>query len=207
MKKIINKWTLLIIIIFVIILVIFIKNKDEELNYIIELSKVTNLLETVEVTGSIESADDIQLNFPIAGTLNNIFVIVGDLVSNNKVLATLLANDKEALVEGARAQVDIAQSELDALLAGASNEDIQVVEEEVVSKEKVYQASLDTLTSLENVRDIELNNLKQSAINILNNEYFIAKYSLDFLYDIIIENDSGNNNVITFTDGTNDLNH
>ena len=187
MKKIINKWTLLIIIIFVIILVIFIKNKDEELNYIIELSKVTNLLETVEVTGSIESADDIQLNFPITGTLSNIFITVGDIVNNNKVLATLLSRDKEALVESAKAQVDIAQSELDALLAGASSEDIQVTEEEVFTSEKSYQVYLDNLENLKNTQNIELSNLKESSVNILHNKYFTVQYSLDLIYDIILD--------------------
>ena len=186
MKKLINKRILLFILL-IIILVIFFTKKGEEINYITELSIITNLSETVEVTGSIESADDIQLNFPITGTLSNIFITVGDIVNNNKVLATLLSRDKEALVESAKAQVDIAQSELDALLAGASSEDIQVTEEEVFTSEKSYQVYLDNLENLKNTQNIELSNLKESSVNILHNKYFTVQYSLDLIYDIILD--------------------
>ena len=186
MKKV-KKVLLPLVIIIIIALVILFKGNKDKVRYITELSQITDISETVEVTGSVESADDIQLNFPVTGTLSNVLVSVGDSVNNYQTLATLLAGDRYALVESARAQVDIAQSQLDELLAGASDQDVSVTEEEVASAESSYQASLDTLTNLESTRDVELSNLEETALNVLDDKYFVAQYSLDLIYDIILD--------------------
>jgi len=192
MSKLKNKWVILTIVILIIVLVIFIKNKEEKVNYITELSKITNLSETVEVTGSIESADDIDLNFSMTGTLYNVLVNVGDEVYVNQRLAYLSAGSKSALVESARAGVSIAESRLDALLAGASNQDVNVVKEEVESAEISYNTALNSLMNLKSTRDQELNSLNHSGLNSLDDKYFIGQYALDIVYDAIIDQDAGN---------------
>ncbi len=179
----------LLIILIVALVLFFNKDKDEE-EYIKENTIISNLEETVEVTGSIESADDIDLNFSISGKLSNLLVNVGDEVYVNQTLAYLSAGNKSAIVEGARAGVDAVQSRLDALLAGASSQDIIVTEEEVKAAETSYQTSLNSLINLKNTRDQDIDILETSSLNILDDKYFTAQYALDLIYDAILDSDA-----------------
>ena len=185
-----KKSVIFLLIVLVVVLVLFFnKDKDEE-EYIKENAIISSLKETVEVTGSIESADDIDLNFSISGKLSNLLVNVGDEVHANQTLAYLSAGNKSAIVEGARAGVDAVQSRLDALLAGASGQDIIVTEEEVKTSEASYQTSLNSLINLKNTRDQDIDILETSSLNILDDKYFTAQYALDVVYDAIVDSDA-----------------
>lgn len=183
-----KKWFWAIIIIVIIAIVIFFgMSGKKDSNYVTEAATIADIKQTVEVTGSIESADDIDLNFNGPGTLQQLLVKVGDEVIVGQRLAALAAGGVASQVADARAAVDIAKSSLEQLIAGASSEDIDVTEEEVATARASYQAAQDALTNLESTRDQELENLRAEALNTLNNKYFIAQYSLDVIYDAIMD--------------------
>ncbi|PLX25211.1 hypothetical protein C0580_02900, partial [Candidatus Parcubacteria bacterium] len=151
---------------------------------------VEDLEQTVEVTGSVESADDIDLNFTTAGTLGELNVGVGDEVKSGDRLAALSAGNISSQVANARAAVDLAQSDLNSLLAGASNEDLEVTEKEVANAQVSYQSAIDKLSNLEQTRDQDMANLREEALNLLTNKYFVAQYSLDVVYDAIMDSEA-----------------
>lgn len=193
MNKLKNKWFwIILIIVIVAVIVAFQVFKKEESNYTTEKAIISDIVQTVEVTGSVESADDIALNFNKTGTLQAVLVKTGDEVKQGQVLARLSAGDVSSQVADARASVEIAKLQLDQLLAGASNQDVEVTKQELASAEASYKSTLDSLQNLEETRDQELDNLKQETNNIIKDKESIAQFALDLVYDIIMDEDADN---------------
>lgn len=189
-------WVILLIIIAIISLVLVLTRKKEP-TYVTEKAVIGDLKQTVEVTGSVESAQDIDLNFNNPGTLQTITVKAGDQVKAGQVLASLSAGNAASQVADARAAVQIAQSDLDKLLAGASNEDVKVTQETVASAEVAYQKAQDTLSSLEKTRDQDLANLRTTIIDTLENKLSVSQRALDVVYDAILDGDATANLYVT----------
>lgn len=185
-----KKWYILGGVILLILLVLpqFFKKKEE--TYTTAKAVEQTIKQTVEVTGQVESADDIQLNFKNSGLVRAVNVKVGDKVKSGQLLAALRADNVGAQIADAQAAVDIAQSELDKLLAGASSADLNITQEEVNSANLSYQTALSNLLDLENTRDRELANLKATAISAVNEKANIAQYSLDIVDDAIIDSEA-----------------
>ncbi|RJQ35137.1 efflux RND transporter periplasmic adaptor subunit [Candidatus Parcubacteria bacterium] len=188
MKFFKSKWLWIIIVILIIIaIVVFKTSSKQESNYVTAQATVEDIEQTVEVTGSVESADDIELTFSSMGTLSEVLVKVGDEVKAGDRLAALSAGNVASQVTNARAALDLARSDLDRLLAGASDQDLEVTKKEIASAQASYQSALDKLSNLEQTRDQEIVNLKDQGLNTLTNKYFVAQYSLDLVYDAIMD--------------------
>lgn len=180
-------WIIAIIIVAIIIFIAISTSSKSDLNYVTEKAIIQDLVQTVEVTGSVESADDIDLNFSTTGRLASVSTKVGDQVKAGQILARLSAGDISSQIDDARAALDVAKSDLDKILAGASTEDLQVTEEEVASARTTYESKMATLENLENTRDNELENLRKVALNVIKDKYFVVQYSLDAIYDSIMD--------------------
>lgn len=99
--------------------------------------------QTVEVTGTVETINDVSLAFNASGTVDSVAVAIGDTVVAGETLASLNADDLSAAVAQARDSVTKAQAELDAKLAGVSSEEIAVAQADV----SVAQAALSAAES------------------------------------------------------------
>lgn len=192
-NKLKNKWIWIILAIIIIAVIVASQVfKKPESNYTTEKAIKADIVQTVEVTGSVESADNIDLNFNKTGTLQAILVKVGDQVKKGQVLARISAGDVSSQVADARASVEIAKLQLDQLLAGASNQDVEVTKQELASAEANYQSTLESLKNLEQTRDQELANIKEETNNALKDKESIAQFALDLVYDIIMDEDADN---------------
>ena len=188
------KWGIVIVIILVVIGVVFLNlSKKDTIEYITANVAQQDIVQTVEVTGSVEAADDIDLNFTSTGTLLQMLVKVGQQVQKGETLAALSAGNAVSQVDNARAALDLARSQLDELLAGASTQDIGVSQEEKIQAETAYQTALDDLENLESTRSNELSSLQNTALNAMTDKYFVAQYSLDIVYDIIMDTTADDN--------------
>lgn len=189
-----KKWFWIILVIIVVIAIVIFANfaNKENTNYVTETATVSDLVQTVEVTGSVEAAEDIDLNFKTTGTLQDVKVEVGDQVKPGQTLASLYAANTASQVADARAAVTIAELELEELLAGDSDEDIEVTEQELVSAKVSYQSAMDTLANLEKTRDQELETLRETLLNTLNDKHTKVQYVLDLVYDALLDNDADN---------------
>lgn len=115
-----NKKTYIIlgVLIFVIIIITQISGKDNATTY--ETVKVGRgaLVQTVDATGKVESANEIDLRLESSGKLMQIFKNVNDSVKRGDVIAELDLSSLNAGVAQASASVAKAQASLDKLLAG-----------------------------------------------------------------------------------------
>lgn len=191
LKLVKKKWFWAIIIVLIIVATVaYGKMSKKDVNYVTEKAYIGDLKQTVEVTGSVEAADDIDLNFKTSGTLQNLSVEAGDEVKAGQTMASLSAGDVSSQVADARASLDIAKLDLDQLLAGASNQDLKVTEEEVSSAQTSYDAAVDSLANLKATRDNELDSLRQTAINALNDKHSVVLYALEAVYDAVLDDDA-----------------
>jgi RND family efflux transporter MFP subunit len=207
-KKLIKKKSFWIILVVVIIIIIFIANlnKGKKVQYVTEKVKKGTLTQTVSETGTVESASAIDLNFKGTGTLKEIDVKEGAEVKANDVLAKLNAGSLEIQVKQAKANLDMAQANLNKLLAGASYQDIKVTQESVnnakVSYEsaksdydnllikleadlKAYQENVDSaqtaLTNAQNTYAKSRDDSQQTLITTIRSKNSAANTSLDFI--------------------------
>ena len=191
MKFLKSKWLWIIIVVLIIAGIVFFQvSSKEDTNYVTAKVSIEDLEQTVSVTGSVESADDIDLNFATLGTLSELHIKVGDEVKVGDRLAALAAGNAASQVANARAALDLAKSDLNKILAGASDQDIEVTEKEVANAQTAYQSAVDKLSNLEQTRDQSLTNLRAEALNVLADKYFVAQYSLDVVYDAIMDPDA-----------------
>lgn len=186
-----KKWVIFIVVLVIILVMAAFLNKNgKEAPYVTAKAVVQDIKQTVEVTGQVESADDIDLNFLRSGIIYNINAKVGQKVTAGQTLASLRAGDVSSQVADARAAVAIAESSLNEVLAGISAEDLEVLKEEVAAAEVAYQTAQDALLDLEDTKGQEMANLIATGNNILNDKPAQAQYALDIVEDAIIDRDA-----------------
>lgn len=145
LKKIIKKFRkvrkitkIIIGIILVIILIIvgFAIFRKKELPYEWTEAKKGDMIEEVSATGTVESAEEVDLRFKTSGIVEKINVKVGDKISKGTYLIQLASGEIQSQFLQAQASYNQAKAKLDQLLAGATTEEIKVVEQ-VVENAKI----------------------------------------------------------------------
>lgn len=190
MKYKLSKKVLIFSIIALIILIwIFVsalKNANKEINTTTVV--VGNLTQEISETGMINQGQKIDLSFKTGGQINNIFVNEGDKVRRGQYLVRLDNQQLSIQLLQAQAQKDLAQAELDRLIAGATDQEIQTAENTVANKEKDLENTIATANqSRINAYEDALNNMADSylvtynahsKIKDIQNDYF-SGYSQD----------------------------
>ncbi|OGZ32258.1 MAG: hypothetical protein A2V69_02870 [Candidatus Portnoybacteria bacterium RBG_13_40_8] len=98
--------------------------------------KISDVVEDISSNGTVEAADDIELKFKNAGTIEGILTRVGDNVKKGTVLARLESGGIYSQYLQAQASYNQAKAKLDQLLAGALNEEI-IIYEQVLDNAKI----------------------------------------------------------------------
>lgn len=104
------------------------KPRDNSANITTDTVKLTNLKQTVLATGQVTSNTDLNLSFFSSGIIRTVKVKVGDEVKSGQVLATLDQGNELASLTQARGAVAAAQAKYQAILDGASNEEIKLAQ-------------------------------------------------------------------------------
>lgn len=112
-----------------------------------------DVIEEVSATGTVESAEEVNLRFKTSGIIESISYKVGDKVRKGAYIARLSSGDLQSQYLQAQASYNQAKAKLDQLLAGATTEEIKVAEQVV-----------------ENAK-IALDDAKAKAENDLNQDY------------------------------------
>lgn len=142
-------------------------------------AEIMTLTQTVEVTGQIESAEAINLNFKTAGRIKEILVKPGDTVTIGQKLASLDNGALGSQITNAEATVRQAQADYEKILAGATAEDIRIYEDRVVQKEQELITAQSNYYNIQAKQTTELNNLKETLIITLKNELLSARTALE----------------------------
>ena len=128
-----------------------------------------DLIQTVDATGSVKPATEVDLNFKIIGKLAKNNVKVGDIVEEGQILAELDSKDSLLEVEKARSALALAYANLNLKITGESKESIQVYEEDVTKA----QSNLNKVkTDLENTIKSNLETIREAELNV--SKYEIA---------------------------------
>lgn len=156
-KKIIIISSIVIVLAVVIMSFVFKKDKVE---YVSVALKRQDLKQTVSEVGTVRASQEIGLNFLQAGKLNKLQVAVGEEVVEGQVLAELDYASLSIRREEVKAVLNIAQTNQDKLIKGASYEDISVLEAQLRQAESSYNSAKN---DLENTRNLVNENITQSA--------------------------------------------
>jgi len=119
-----------------------------------------NVIQEVSETGKVIEGEEINLAFKNSGQIEKIYVEVGEKVKTGDILAKLSTVSLSIQLQEAKSALSVVQAQLDKLLAGATQEEIQAAQTKVKNGE------------------ISLNEVKQS----LENDYGDALNSLDDAY-------------------------
>ncbi|MBD3311530.1 MAG: efflux RND transporter periplasmic adaptor subunit [Candidatus Magasanikbacteria bacterium] len=105
-----------------------IKKSQEGPEYDTVITEKGTLSQTVDATGNVESADEIDLKFETAGKIGQIYVNINDEVKKDDKLAELELGEYNARIAQARASVSKAYANLSKELAGSTDEYIATLE-------------------------------------------------------------------------------
>jgi HlyD family secretion protein len=108
---------------------------------------------TVETTGKVLSARQVELSLPFGGQIKRVAVSVGDEVEVGQLLLELEAPDAEQQVREAELNLVIRQLQLDKARAGASPEEIEIAQSNLrkaALAKQVAQAAYNEIANEEN---------------------------------------------------------
>lgn len=139
-------------------------NGEDQSEYETVKAETGNLIQTVDVTGKVESANELSLNFETTGRINSIRVEVGDTVKAGQWLANLSLTELNAAVTQA-------QSVLNQKLAGATLEQINVSEKQIESAKVALSQAESNLEDARTITENTLNSKYTNALNVLEDAH------------------------------------
>lgn len=118
--------------------------------------KRADLVQTVEITGDVQSVDEVDLAFDRSGTVEAVLARVGDAVRAGDVLAVLDADELEAAYAQAVGRVEEAEANLALKRAGVSVEERAVSEADVLVAEAALAAARSDAEHVASVADADV---------------------------------------------------
>ena len=107
-----------------------------------------DVVQTVQVTGQMKPQSRIDLSFKASGRLKALHVKVGDSVKAGDLLAELDMSDLRFTLSRAGASLAAARANLNARLAGETQESIHIAEASVAQAQAAYNKSLTDLEAM-----------------------------------------------------------
>jgi HlyD family secretion protein len=148
-KRLFRKWWFYTIIIAILLVggsaLSFTKEPSVELTTtIVEKGTFT---QTVEVTGELESIDEVELSFDLSGTIQEVLVQIGDEVAEGDLLAYLNTDELLADVQNAYQAVQVANANLEQQKAGSTSETVAISQAQLQGAEATLAAAGVSLTN------------------------------------------------------------
>ncbi len=164
---------------------------EKEANFKFVTVERGDIIQEVSGIGTVSPSEKIELQFTTAEKIENIFVKTGDSVKSNQVLAQLNVSSLNIQKQQTQATIDLAEAKLDQLLAGKSEQEIEIYETAFENAEKSVQ---DTEIALNNARQnledrkkitgVNLDQAYEDAVNVLDDGY-LKSYNAFNTVDLI----------------------
>ena len=159
-------------IILILIIILFqVNSKKQEVDF--DLFEVIrgDISQEISEVGQLKKGEEINLAFKASGTIQKIYVEVGDQVKKWDVLAKINTQGLSIQLDQAKSDMKIYQANLDKLLIGASPEEIERAE---ITLSNAQISLGNAQQNLENIESQSEENLKaayEDALNVLDNTY------------------------------------
>ncbi len=149
-----NKKIILIVVgIFLLALTLFIfigrgkiEEKKVENSYSFLSIKKGDVLQSVNVDGTVLSTKEVDLRFQLAGKIKEINYQAGDEIKKGDIIASLNSRDQEIAVKQREASLAQSLASLNLKLAGVSDEDIAVYQSKINNAEKIVETTKKSTT-------------------------------------------------------------
>ncbi len=209
MKKIIF-FLIIISIISAVVYTLYFKEKEPEF----ELVKVVrgNVIQEVSETGQVKKGEEVNLSFNSPGIIEKIYVEVGEKVKKGDILAKLENSKLKIQLKEAKASLELAQAQLNKLLKGATQEEIQIAQTNVDNAKIALEAAKRNLEDIKIQGEENLKAAYEDALNILDDaklKIFNAFNTADFIQTnyFFAKDQEGNKVRESKTEIQNALNH
>ena len=144
--------------------------KKEKTAFNLAEVKIGKITQEVSETGQVRKGEEISLSFKASGLLEKIYVQVGENVKKGDALAKLETSNLSIQLQQAKSALDLAGAQLNKLLAGASEEEIQIARTSVANGE----LALDTAEQ-------QLEDAYNDALYVLSDAYLKAYNAQNFV--------------------------
>ncbi len=120
-----KQWWILGILVVVILSIGFLLSGGEDSTYTLSKVERGDLVQTVEVSGELESFNEAQLAFESSGTVAQVFAQAGESVAEDQIIAVLESSEVLSDLSAYQEALYLAQANLDQFLAGATDEELK----------------------------------------------------------------------------------
>ncbi|XOB40511.1 MAG: efflux RND transporter periplasmic adaptor subunit [Candidatus Nealsonbacteria bacterium] len=168
MKKVI------VIVVIVSIVSIFVYQnyfKKTELDFTLVKVVKGEVVQEISETGQVKKGEEVNLGFKLAGVLENIYVEVAEEVKEGEILAKLENSQLRIKLEEAEANLDLAQAQFNKLLAGATQEEIQITQTAVDNARISFESAKQNLQDIKVQGEENLKAAYDDALNALDDSH------------------------------------
>ncbi|MHA1700649.1 MAG: efflux RND transporter periplasmic adaptor subunit [Promethearchaeota archaeon] len=156
----------------ILIIILFqVNSKEQEVDF--DLFEVIrgDISQEISEVGQLKKGEEINLAFKSSGTIQKIYVEVGDQVNKWDVLAKIDTQGLNIQLEQAKSDMKIYQANLDKLLIGASPEEIERAEITFSNAQISLENAQQNLENIESQSEENLKSAYEDILNILNDSY------------------------------------
>jgi len=125
------------------------------------------VVQEVSETGQVRRGESINLSFETGGTLEEIYVKVSEKVKKGDVLAKLDDSQLQIQLQEANSSLEVAQAQLDKLLAGPTAQEIQLARTSVDNAQTAVNAAEQNLEDVRSQTEASLQSAYEDALNAL----------------------------------------
>ncbi len=139
--------------------------REQQVTYVTEEAALRDVREIIDVTGSVEASEAIELRFPTSGTITTIDAKVGETVKAGAVLASLDTTLAAIEVQKAQASVAAAQAELGLLFAGPADTEAALYKTDIDDAELALANAAQNLIDTKSTNEHKLEKAEQELVN------------------------------------------
>ena len=166
-----NIWIAVILVAVIVIGFLIFRGKNNTNSIQVGFATKQNLEETVLATGQVVSETDLSLSFQSSGVVRRVSVKEGDKAYQGQVLASIDQSGALATLTSAKGSLAQAQANYEKLLAGETQQSIQVVKDSInLAQQDLDNSYGSALTSLRDAYIKIYNSL--TLVNSIQNSYF-----------------------------------
>lgn len=184
-----KKIFLFLLILFILVVFSFFKTKRTQQKFEFFEVKRGKIEEVISESGILKKGELVNLSFKISGKIERIYVVEGETVKANDILAKIENKQFKIQLEEARFALNSIQANLNKLLAGASEEDKKIAQDNVEAARIGVQLAKSNLNSAYQKTLFFLESTESMAIYVFEKVKDIQEgyfYSTD-IYSITIK--------------------